>query len=82
MTVKPGYMLAVVLAVCVAIPSTIIVKRGYSLETMDWNQDGRTSTSERIDSMDIEKRKVMVNGRWCLEYFRLKDGLPVKRTCS
>jgi hypothetical protein len=81
-TAKRWYLLAALLALLAAMLSTLIAKRGYSIETMDWNQDGRTSISELIDSMDIETRKVMYNGRWCLEYFRLKDGLPVKTTCS
>ena len=82
MTAKRWYLLAIALAMLVGIPSTFVVRTSYSLETMDWNQDGRTSISELIDSIDIKTRKVVFNGRRCLEYFRLKDGLPVKRTCS
>ena len=49
----------------------------YPLTHMDWNNDGFTSPSEIADPVDIGRR---ISGK-CLEYFSLKDGMPVKTVC-
>ncbi len=45
---------------------------------MDWNQDGKTSISEIVDSSDIGVRQTTINEIRCIEYFSYKDGLPIK----
>jgi hypothetical protein len=57
------------------------LKSGFSWSEMDWDQNGSTSASELIDAIDIDTRVVEENGQQCLEYFALKDGMPVKVTC-
>ena len=48
---------------------------------MDWNQDGKTSLREVVESTDIGARQVILNGTECVEYFFCKDGLPIKIVC-
>lgn len=57
-------------------------RNGYDYEEMDWNQDGRTSIAEIIDSSDVGTRQTIVNGVQCMEYFAYKDGLPIKVICQ
>ena len=56
-------------------------KQGYSWEEMDWNQKGYTSIFDFFSASDIGKRDFLVNGKFCVEYYAYKDGLPVKTTC-
>jgi hypothetical protein len=80
---KPALIgLLVILLVCLAVPVVLVVKRGYSLEEMDWNGDGTTTVSEILESIDIETRRVQIDGKQCVEYYRLKDALPVKTKCN
>ena len=53
-------------------------RNGYDYEVMDWNQDGKTSIGEIIDSSDVGTRQTIVNGVESVEYFAYKDGLPIK----
>lgn len=55
--------------------------QGYSWSEMDWDSDGTTSISELFDSGGIGKRPVTRDGAACTEYFRYKDGLPVRVVC-
>ena len=54
---------------------------GYQYEVMDWNQDGRISITEIIESGDVGSRTKLVDGVECVEYFAYKDGLPIKVVC-
>jgi len=56
-------------------------RSGYNYEDMDWNQDGRTSIAEIIESSDVGSRIKNVDGAECIEYFDYKDGLPIKVVC-
>jgi hypothetical protein len=56
-------------------------RSGYEYEVMDWNQDGKTSIAEIIESSDVGARQTIVNGVECVEYFAYKDGLPIKVVC-
>ncbi len=56
-------------------------KSGYQHKDMDWNQDGRTSITEIIESSDVGSRTKIVDGGECVEYFAYKDGLPIKVVC-
>lgn len=57
-------------------------RSGYDYEVMDWNQDGKTSIAEIIESSDVGARQTTINGVECVEYFAYKDGLPIKVVCS
>ncbi|MCA9483213.1 MAG: hypothetical protein KC553_05720 [Nitrospina sp.] len=48
---------------------------------MDWNGDGSVSILEIFQTNDLGFRTVQINQEECNEYFRLKDGLPVKIVC-
>ncbi len=56
-------------------------RNGYNYEIMDWNQDGKTSISEIVESSDIGVRQTTINEIRCIEYFSYKDGLPIKVVC-
>ena len=59
----------------------ISYKKYYGYSIMDWNQDGKTSLREVVESTDIGARQVILNGTECVEYFFCKDGLPIKIVC-
>ncbi len=54
---------------------------GYPWTDMDWDADGFTSPSDLLRASDIGRHEVTQDGLTCLEYFALKDGLPVKVVC-
>lgn len=60
----------------------LVLSRGFGLEEMDWNNDGRTTIKELFRSLDIGKRPILIDGACCAEYFLLKDGMPVKSRCN
>lgn len=55
--------------------------QGYSWEEMDWHQRGKTSLVDVWMASEIGKREIQIRGRVCVEFFWLKDGLPVKVIC-
>ena len=59
-----------------------VVIAGYSWDEMDWNSDGQTSFEEFLETTDIDKRPTVKDGHKCVEFYRLKDGLPVRVDCS
>jgi hypothetical protein len=59
----------------------LIIRQEHSWNDMDLNSDGRTSVGELLDSIDIGRRPVKVQGRACTEMFAYKDGMPVKTIC-
>ena len=71
-----GCLIALSLVALVAI-AIVAHNQDYSLAEMDWDSDGITIPSEIFAASDIGKR--LRNG--CIEYFSLKDGLPVKFIC-
>lgn len=56
-------------------------KKDYDYNVMDWNENGKTSISEIIDSSEIGTRQIVLNEIECVEYFFYKDGLPIKIVC-
>lgn len=54
---------------------------GYGWRERDWNNDGRTSLSEFLESSDVWRRDVRRGTESCVEYFRTKDGQPVRIDC-
>lgn len=57
------------------------MQAGYSWDECDWNGNGRTSLFEYLDAGRIGKRRVVVDGLSCTEYFAFKDGVDVKTVC-
>lgn len=53
-----------------------------TLAHMDWNEDGRVHVSEVFELADIGARIVETERGQCLEYYSLKDGMPIKLICS
>ncbi|MFN2565507.1 MAG: hypothetical protein ABR499_10940 [Gemmatimonadaceae bacterium] len=54
---------------------------GYGWRERDWNNDGRTSLGEFLESSDVWRRSARRGGELCVEYFSTKDGLPVRIDC-
>lgn len=48
---------------------------------MDFNHDGNVSFSEAEYATNYGTRTIQHNNRACLEYFSLKDGLPLATHC-
>lgn len=59
--------------------SFLAFSKGYSIQDMDWNNDGTTDVFEMLKSKDIGLRRV--NDK-CIEYFYLKDGIEAKVVCQ
>lgn len=59
-----------------------VLAKGYSWVEMDWNKDGKTSLQEFFESSDIDRRPIQQGNMACIEYYQLKDGLPVKVSCA
>ena len=57
------------------------LRQGYNWDEMDWNDDGSTSISEFLRSSAVGKRTGSENAVACLEYYSMKDGLPIKIVC-
>jgi hypothetical protein len=49
---------------------------------MDWNENGWTGVGEILVAENISRRPILQDSRRCVEYFRLKDGLPVRVSCA
>lgn len=56
-------------------------RQGFDWDEMDWNKDGSTSISEFLKSADVGKRPISKNDVDCMEYYSLKDGMPIKIVC-
>lgn len=53
----------------------------YSLDELDFNQDGVVTFSEFIYVSDYGERDINMNGEICIEYFSLKDANTLKIEC-
>jgi hypothetical protein len=75
--------LAIVIA-AVLIASLVLfgaLQSGYGWSERDWNSDGHTSIGEFFEAADIGSRPITQVGKSCVEYFSLKDGMPVRVDC-
>lgn len=54
----------------------------YSFNEMDLDRDGIVSFGEAAYISDSDTRSIMVDGKACIEFFALKDGLPIKVECE
>lgn len=85
------FLLALALALCILAAIVILpflllftvvsLQQGYSWKEMDWNEDGTTTIAEFLEATDVGKRKLVVDGRTCSEFYSLKDGLPIRLDC-
>ena len=55
---------------------------GFDWDEMDWDQDGSTSLSDLFRSTDIGRREVSRDGRFCFEYYSLKDATTIRLDCT
>lgn len=76
-----GATIACLLAAYLTMLGTRAARSGLSWREMDFDRDGTTSIGELLDATDVDTRTVRREGRLCTEYYRLKDGLPVKLSC-
>ena len=60
----------------------ILFKSPIPYDVVDRDSSGIVSVSEAIDSLDVGKRKIVINSINCIEYFWLKDGLPAHTNCT
>jgi hypothetical protein len=58
------------------------IQHGYSWREMDWDNSGATSISEFFKAADTGRRRVVIDGKRCVEFFAYKDGLPLKTSCA
>ncbi len=58
-----------------------IFSKDFKIEQMDWDQNGDLTLTELLQASGIDVRPVKVEGKWCKDYFYLKDGLTVKVEC-
>ena len=56
-------------------------RSGLTGAEMDFDHDGRTSVGEFLMAADVEQRVMVSHGQRCIEWFSLKDGLPVAVRC-
>ncbi|MGE0117383.1 MAG: hypothetical protein AB7S71_04235 [Dongiaceae bacterium] len=73
---------AVVLAAFIVWRVTPSLQQNYSWTEMDWNGDGATSIGEFLESADVGSREVNRSGIDCIEYFTMKDAVPIRLDCS
>lgn len=78
---KPLSALVLLALVIVLAVAALIRQTGYSVSEMDWNSDGETSVAEMWRAIDVGRRPTVQDGVECQEYFRFKDGLPVRIDC-
>jgi len=57
-------------------------QNGHAWADMDWDGDGRVSIVEIVEGSDIGRRPVSSEGKTCTEFFRYKDGLPIRIDCA
>jgi len=61
--------------------SLYILSLPFSYEELDLNNNGILSLEEMDYVTSYGKREVMYKGGECVEYYALKDGLPLKVVC-
>lgn len=58
-----------------------VLAPGYTLQEMDWNDDGETRLGEILHAIDVGMS--FVNGKpGCRYFYELKDGRPIKTVCD
>lgn len=81
---RPVPLWAVLLVLGALVAAYVVVIAllpGYGWRERDWNNDGRTSLGELLEASDVWRRDVRRGAESCVEYFRTKDGPPVRVDC-
>ena len=60
----------------------MVARSPISYAEMDFDHDGKVSLSEVDYASSFGARLSTVGGQQCVEYFALKDGLPLKTKCK
>ena len=63
------------------VPYARFVASPFSWKDADMNKDGFVSPTEADYFADYGKRQYMKDGKECIEYYALKDGLNLKNEC-
>ncbi|ELA8091845.1 hypothetical protein RGL43_002477 [Vibrio parahaemolyticus] len=74
--------LALVSIVTLFLYAYLLSDERYSFNEMDLDRDGIVSFGEAAYISDSDTRSIMVDGKACIEFFALKDGLPIKVECE
>jgi hypothetical protein len=74
-------LILVVLAWLFVFPYVQWLASPFSWSETDLNKDGFASPTEADYFGNYGKRQFVENGKSCMEYFALKDGLPLKKDC-
>ena len=61
---------------------SLVLRSPLTYRELDFNRDGKVSFYEADYASSYGTRSVKVEGRECVEYFALKDGLPLKVSCN
>lgn len=86
-TKKRSFLIAIValctLAICARFGPYLLARIGAPVTygEADRDQDGWVSPAEASYIIDAGQRSFQVGSDTCIEYFALKDGLPIKRVC-
>jgi hypothetical protein len=54
---------------------------GHTWRESDWNSDGRTTLNEWFFGASVASRRLVVDGKSCIEYFDTKAGNFVRLDC-
>ena len=80
--------LASLLFILVVLPTAyfslvaIAASENHDWKEMDWNGDGRVSIAEFLEGSDVGRRSVTSGDSECTEFFRYKDGMPIRVDCD
>lgn len=72
----------VLVAIYFSFRIAVAFSHGYTISDMDWDSNGSTRIDEIIQGSDIGLRILQNDQEKCYEYFRYKDGLPIKIVCE
>jgi len=75
-------MVVIVLTWFCFVPYLRIALSPFSWAEADMDKNGFVSPTEAGYYADYGKRPYIENGKDCIEYFALKDGLTLKKVCK
>lgn len=76
-TVKIGAFILIILSIL-----GWVMLRNNMLGGFDFDSNGKISTKELWNSIDVGKRETIQGSHYCIEYFQKKDGLTIKEVCE
>lgn len=75
-------VIVVIFAWFYLLPYGVLIFSPFSWKEADINKDGFVSPGEAGYVAYYGNRQKVENGKNCIEYFALKDGLPIKQVCK